>query len=84
MKNGAVNKYKRINSRKWEIEHDMYIYIYYILYFLFCIIMYIYIYLSDASKFGAIQQQTGENGVQRRQTVNRRYDGYNFFLGSLR
>jgi hypothetical protein len=80
MKNGAVNKYKRINSRKWEIEHDMYIYILYIILF----ILYNYIYLYDASKFGAIHQQTGENGVQRRQTVNRRYDGYNFFLGSLR
>ena len=55
----------------------IYIYIlYYILYYLFCIIIYIYLY--DASKFGAIHQQTGENGVQRRQTVNRRYDGYNF------
>ena len=74
MKNGAVNKYKRINARKWEIEHE--IYIYNIIYYLVRIIIYIYIY--DASKFGAIHQQTSENGVQRRQSVNRRYDGYNF------
>ena len=61
MKNGAVNKYKRINARKWEIEHE--IYIYNIIYYLVRIIIYIYMMLANLGLFINKLQKTASSGV---------------------